>query len=398
MLATIAPPTRKLESIFDRSITEVMEWESGLFDKLTGGRKTPLVLCGAGGLGQKILRGLRVVGIEPLAFADNNPALWGGQVEGLQVVNPGEAATRYGNEAVFVVAIWGAFSNDRLADRKSFWKSFGCKNVVSFHSLLWKYPKIFLPHYTCDLPHRVVAAREVIEEVYDLWCDDSSRSEFVKQLQWRSRLDYDGLPDPESGDTYFPSGLFTCAGESERFVDCGAFKGDTLEVFLKRKGNEFQHYMALEPDPENFSELRKTVSRLTKPLRKKIQVLPYAVFNRRTTLKFMADGSASSVLAEFGNVEVPAEVLDNLLAESSITFLKMDIEGGEPEALEGARRSIVRHRPVIAVSAYHRQNHLWSIPAWLNGVLDDYNYYLRPHDVEVWDLVCYAVPKEKAIL
>ncbi len=76
-------------------------------------------------------------------------------------------------------------------------------------------------------------------------------------------------------------------------------------------------------------------------------------------------------------------LMDNILSASSLTFLKMDIEGGEPEALMGARRSIIRHRPVIAISAYHRQNHLWSLPAWLNGILEDYNYYLRPHDVEV---------------
>ncbi len=312
MLTTIAPPLNELESIFERSIEEVMEWESGLFDVLTGGRKTPLVLCGAGGLGQKILRGLRVVGIEPLAFTDNNSSLWGRQVEGLQVLNPREAASRYGKNTVFLLAIWGAYSNDRLAERKSRWESFGCRKVISFHSLLWKYSNILLPHYTCDLPHKVIAAQKEIEEVFDLWNDDQSRDEFIAQLKWRSRLDYDGLSDPELGDTYFPSGLFSDLGDNERFVDCGAFKGDTLEVFLERRENRFQHYLALEPDPENFSDLRKSISRLPDPIRRKIQVLPYAVFNRRTTLNFLADGSASSVLTEFGNVEVPAEVLDNI--------------------------------------------------------------------------------------
>ena len=143
--------------------------------------------------------------------------------------------------------------------------------------------------------------------------------------------------------------------------------------------------------------MRRLIAELHKHLRDKIEALPYAAYSYRSILNFLAEGSASSAITVVGNIEVPAEALDEILSGSSLTFLKMDIEGGEPHALEGARRSLERHRPVVAVSAYHLQNHLWKIPAWLNGVLEDYKFYLRPHDVEVWDLVCYAVPRERAL-
>ena len=73
----------------------------------------------------------------------------------------------------------------------------------------------------------------------------------------------------------------------------------------------------------------------------------------------------------------------------------MDIEGAEPDALLGARATIARHRPILAMCAYHEQDHLWSIPLSLRETCDNYSFVLRPHNEEGWDLVCYGVPHER---
>jgi len=49
------------------------------------------------------------------------------------------------------------------------------------------------------------------------------------------------------------------------------------------------------------------------------------------------------------------------------------------------------------VSVYHQQNHLWRIPLFLKTLSPDYHFFLRPHNEEGWDLVCYAVPEERAV-
>jgi hypothetical protein len=85
--------------------------------------------------------------------------------------------------------------------------------------------------------------------------------------------------------------------------------------------------------------------------------------------------------------------LDALIADARPTLLKLDIEGAEPDALLGARNTIVRHTPVLAVCVYHAQDHLWSIPLALQQLRDDYAFFLRPYNEEGWDLVCYAVPR-----
>jgi hypothetical protein len=93
---------------------------------------------------------------------------------------------------------------------------------------------------------------------------------------------------------------------------------------------------------------------------------------------------------------VPCEPLDTVLGGSTPTYIKMDIEGAEIDALVGARQVIASGRPVLAISAYHLQDHLWAIPLLINAIVDRYRYHYRrythhPND----DLVLYAIPEER---
>ena len=96
-----------------------------------------------------------------------------------------------------------------------------------------------------------------------------------------------------------------------------------------------------------------------------------------------------------GDTEVECVTLDAALAEVTPTHIKMDIEGAELDALEGAREVIARHAPVLAVCSYHRQADLWRIPALIHSINSSYRFFLRPHRIEGWDLVCYAVPPQR---
>ncbi|MFM2378710.1 MAG: hypothetical protein RLZZ143_1288 [Cyanobacteriota bacterium] len=51
-----------------------------------------------------------------------------------------------------------------------------------------------------------------------------------------------------------------------------------------------------------------------------------------------------------------------------------------------------KERHFLTVCAYHCQDHLWQIPLFLHSLSSQYRFFLRPHGVEVWDLICYAVP------
>ncbi len=53
--------------------------------------------------------------------------------------------------------------------------------------------------------------------------------------------------------------------------------------------------------------------------------------------------------------------------------------------------------PVLTICSYHKQDHLWRIPLLIHSICDGYRFFLRPHLLEVWDLVCYAVPENRLV-
>jgi len=85
-----------LQKLFSETMADVYQREHSTFDKLAEPFGKSLVLFGAGGLGKKTLAGLRRIGIEPLAFADNNQTLWGKYVNGVQVLSLKDAVKKFG--------------------------------------------------------------------------------------------------------------------------------------------------------------------------------------------------------------------------------------------------------------------------------------------------------------
>ena len=185
-----------------------------------------------------------------------------------------------------------------------------------------------------------------------------------------------------------------CADEHEVFVDCGAYTGDTAEQLI-RKNPAFSKIIAIEADPQNFERLSKWVGTLDSRIASKISALNTAVGATRGQLRFQANGTDGARLATDGNVAVDCIPIDDLAPAAAATFIKMDIEGAELDALEGARRSIQADRPILSICAYHKQDDLWRIPLFISTMVEDYRFFLRPHEADGKELVCYAVPSTR---
>ncbi len=391
----MSQPSQKnqLEELLSEPVASVMRREQSTFDKLVAPFNKSLVLFGAGGLGRKTLAGLRQVGIEPLAFTDNNPLLWESTVEGVPVLSPQVAAQEFANSAAFIVSIWRGEGTDRMPERQQQLLDLGCVKVIPFGYLFWKYPDIFLPHYACDLPHKLYKQANDVLGAYLLWADPASRREYLAQLRWRMLLDFDGLPSPVIHEIYFPDDLVINL-PNEVFIDCGAFDGDTIRSFIKRRGTAFSKILAFEPDPINFLVLQQYVTALPRTQQERITAYQLAVGARQEKVRFTATGNEAASVGS-GPLEINCAALDEILVDYPPTYIKMDIEGSELDAIRGARRTIEKSLPVLAVCVYHRQDHLWQIPLLIHSISDQYRFFLRPHLMEVWDLVCYAVPADR---
>ena len=102
-----------------------------------------------------------------------------------------------------------------------------------------------------------------------------------------------------------------------------------------------------------------------------------------------------SCLSESGSCFIQTGALDDILINHPISYIKMDIEGAELDALKGAKSIITKSEtpPVLAISVYHRPEHLWEIPLWIQSVCPKYDYYLRNYEYNCFDTILYAIPK-----
>jgi FkbM family methyltransferase len=313
---------------------------------------------------------------------------------GLPVLSAMEAAETYGRNACFVVTIYqGSAVRKQLA-------SLGCERVVPFALLLWKYANIFIPQCGLELPHRFQAQCDEIRECYGILADEYSKRELCEQLRWRYSLDYSALSPPlVSSETYFPMDLLS-ADPDEVFVDCGSFDGESTRSFHDHWGGKFRHVYAFEPDPVNQKALATNLTAMG--LGDHVTVMPYAVGDRNDQVSFCCDGSmASHVTSHVTSGEAGSTVerrrVDDIEWPWLPTYIKMDIEGAEPEALAGASELLRHHQPVLAICTYHRSEHLWQIPNLIRSITPDYQIFLRRYGEECWEGVCYAIPKRRCL-
>lgn len=359
------------------------------FAEIAGENCRSFVLVGAGALGMRVLKGLRSAGIEPLALADNNPKLWNTQVEGLTVLSLPDAVRRYDGSAVFVATV---YNPSAILDQL---RRLQASRVVSHALLSWHFADALLPHCDLDLPRSLAGSAEEIRQVFNLWEDDESREEFVSQIEWRFSLDSERQPPHRPPrETYFPGDLLRRISD-EALLDCGAFSGDTLPGFFEFCGDDFERFVGLEPDPGNFARLEAAIRELPPSRRSRCKALPFAVGARNEKVRFDSAGSVSSLVSSTGGTEVDCVRLDDLASQFSPTYIKMDIEGGEPDAIAGAANTLRERAPVLAVCLYHAPEHLWTLPAAVAAIQPGYRFFLRRYAEDCWELVLYAIPPER---
>jgi FkbM family methyltransferase len=379
----------RLEFLLSETSAAAEQRQREALDQAASGCGGRIVIYGSGGLGRQVLNGLRAHGTEPVAFVDRNPRAWGCTVESLAVLSPEDAARQFGANSLFVIAVWNPAAVPGLHSIADLLVKMGCRHVAPFAWLFWKFPQDFLPFYLWDLPSRVLEKADEVRRGYSLFPGARSQSQCLDHLQFRLTADFRCLRLPEEDPQYFPARLFRPRTD-ECFVDCGAFDGDSLREFAQWTGGSFRKAIAFEADPTNFTALERTVDEDNR-LRGRAFNIQQAVGLEKCTLRFAASGLASAALSESGDLEVACTNLDESLASERPTYIKMDIEGAEMDALLGSVSVLRENQPTLAICAYHSQDHLWLIPQRIHDLMPEAKLIIRPHCVDGFDLVCYAL-------
>lgn len=227
------------------------------------------------------------------------------------------------------------------------------------------------------------------QETYNWLSDQESKEIFIAYLKARLTGYPDNLINHYTTPQYFTE-LIKLSDE-EIFVDCGAYTGDTLEYFLKLTANKYKKFYAFEPEKDNFDKLNDKAKNNTN-----IICIKKGVWNKKTTLKFSSDAAASSISND-GDIQVEVDSIDETVNDDKITFIKMDIEGSELKALEGAQNTIKRCMPKLAICVYHKKEDLIEIPQFIKQLESKndkikYDLYLRHHSLSSAETVLYAIP------
>ncbi len=352
-----------------------------------------LLLVGAAALPRKLSSAVRQAGGRVVAHVEFDARFWDGEADGVPVLCLDEALALTGPDPLVIVAIW---SPHHIYARTRAWlASRGVTRVLPVQAGFWRYADLIGPHYQFGKPGAYVKSTETIMAVHDALSDGESRRQFAGALAWRLLLDPDLIPAPEPRRIYFDPAL--CRLPDDCVVaDIGAYAGDTLDVFLLWQGKRFSRFLAFEPDPLSFARLEAFRAGLPAEVAARITCLNAAIGAASGKLRLTPTGTPGTMAGLAGAVEVPCLTLDDALDGGRVDYIKVDVEGFEPQALAGAQGAIARCRPSLGVSAYHAPQDIFAIPAWVMGRVADYRFHFRAHDHDGIDFIFYAIPSEHA--
>lgn len=367
----------------------------------------PIVIYGMGNGADKLIAELDAAGIPYADIFASDGFVRGQSFHGRTVLSFGDIQRKYKD---FVILL--AFGTSRS------------EVLYMIYEMADRYP-LFMP----DLPvagntvWNTSFEHEYTEELLaarSIFADEESLHLFDAVCAYRHSGDITFLRQaPVGADTplsFIPYRTIVTA------VDAGAYRGETV-ASLKDSCPNLIACVAIEPDRRNYAKLLNY-----KEKEKRLTVYPLhaAAWDKTGRAAFHGSGNRNASLVghshQFAKEEVDTLALDCLLggkdaeevnldtsvlsvlhdfraqATGKVDYIKYDVEGAEAEALLGSSNLIADSRPILAVSVYHRTEDLFRLPLLVQKLCPEYDFYLvRKECLPAWDLMLYAVPKERQI-
>jgi len=242
---------------------------------------------------------------------------------------------------------------------------------------------------------------ERIAAVANMLADEKSKDTYLGIIKFRQTYkekDYPFSCYEES--QYFIEELKL--NENEVFIDCGAYTGDTIDVFLSQTDGKYAQIIAFEPCLENFAKLQEKHGSNSK-----ITLINAGVYDKDGDVCFdvghlqphHGGGFGGAKIVDDSNIGIQVKKIDNLNL-TNVSFIKMDIEGAELNALKGARQTILRDKPKLAISIYHSEDDMIRIAEYVRNLESEYKLYVRHHGKYLSEMartarcetVLYALP------
>ena len=221
------------------------------------------------------------------------------------------------------------------------------------------------------------ARKDEFDLAYSLLADEISKKVFENTVKYKltGKIEYLFDCETDENEAY---DSFLKLKDCETYLDMGAYRGDTVLSFCEHV-KDWVKIVAVEPDKKSYEKLCAVTSKIKRAI-----ALNACICDKVGKCGFAKGGSRGS------HISADSNTTDVISADSlniSPTFIKMDIEGAESAAIEGAKRTISRCKPKMQIAAYHRSGDLVDILKAVFEIRSDYRVYLRHNPcLPAWDI------------
>ena len=336
-----------------------------------------LILYGVSSTGRTASKTLLNNNINIKYFCDDCETIQGQIVNGIKILSFDEIL-KLGSKENFVFLITTRPYHKVVCDKLM------CNN---FNQICY-YPELLIDTIS---PLKLDEYSDSIGNLFKILSDEKSKLVVKNIIENIVTRNIDQLSLTRDDIQYFDEEIIKLS-PNEVLVDAGAYTGDTIKIFNELTGGTFEKIYAFEPDEKNFEILEKTSSA------DNIVLHNSGLYGMNGKIGFVGGIAAVSHVCEenIKGREIDVVKLDDMIMLSGNdipTFIKMDIEGAEIAALQGAEKIIKMYKPKLAICIYHELEHLWDIPLYIKNMVPEYDIFIRHYTNSIVDTICYAVIK-----
>ncbi len=238
----------------------------------------------------------------------------------------------------------------------------------------------FMDDFEEDFKHNSKA----YEEVYKLLEDEKSKETFIKVINFKITYDYtfmNGFTNNHE-EQYFDNEIISNINNIT-FLDGGGYVGDTVPNIIKNFP-DFNKIYLIEPNSLHINIAKREFGNV-----ENIEFIECGLSNK----KVICNDDISSNNCDHNYNAINTNTIDNIIKER-VDFIKLDIEGAEQDAIEGARETIKKYKPILAICVYHKAEDWYKVPESVLDIYSGYRVYLRHYMEGIYETVMYFVVED----
>lgn len=242
------------------------------------------------------------------------------------------------------------------------------------------------PIFMGDFKEDYLANQEEYKKTYELLADEKSKEIFEKIINFKISFDFTFMEGFTNNyeEQYFDKELIPDF-KNISFLDGGAYVGDTLEQIVKNYP-DYKKIYCIEPNELHLKIAKRDFGDL-----RDVEFINCGLGLEKQELK---EENTNTHHGNHNYQAVNLNSVDNLIDEK-VDFIKLDIEGAEQDAIRGAKKTIEKYTPLLAICIYHKASDWYIVPKLVLEINKNYDVYIRHYMEGIYETVMYFIPKSK---